>query len=113
MSSQATTPTAPALVSSETLTVMTFPTPQNVHSKDYVTDSESDTEEEDDVSENDLEILSEQSNTVDTTGNTQRVFLSTYMMSMSLTTSQTWISSRRCIRVNVWVLDTKHLPHVV
>ena len=39
--------------------------PQNVESKDSVTESDSDTEEEECESENDLEILGEQSDTVD------------------------------------------------
>ena len=70
--SSSTTPTEEGLVSSETLTVMTLPvrSPQNVESKDSVTESDIDTEEEECESENDLEILGEQSDTVDVTGNT-------------------------------------------
>ena len=65
--SSSTTPAEEGLVSSETLTVMTLPvrSPQNVESKDSVTESDSDTEEEECESENDLEILGEQSDTVD------------------------------------------------
>ena len=65
--SSSTTPTEEGLVSSETLTVMTLPvrSPQNVESKDSVTESDIDTEEEECESENDLEILGEQSDTVD------------------------------------------------
>ncbi len=69
MSSTLNTPATSTPLSSETLTVMTLPA-DSTTSAESVSDNDSDGEEEDDVSDNDLEILGEQSGTEDTTNKT-------------------------------------------
>jgi hypothetical protein len=65
LSSSLNTPATASLLSSESLTVMTLP----AHSA-TVAESVSDNDSEDDVSDNDLEILDEQSDTSDVAGDT-------------------------------------------
>ncbi len=65
LSSSLNTPSVAALLSSEALTMMTLPEDSTT-----VSESVSDNDSEDDVSGNDLEILDEQSDTADVTGDT-------------------------------------------
>ena len=65
------TPASTGLVGSEVFTVMTIPAHFAVVVESMSdNDSERDAEEEDDASDNDLEILGEQSGTADTTNST-------------------------------------------
>jgi hypothetical protein len=71
LTSSLNTPASTGLVGSEELTVMTVPAHSTVVVKSLSdNDSERDGQEEDDVSDNDLEILGEQSVTADTTNST-------------------------------------------